>query len=902
MINLYHALTECEAVETHDFTGTLGQFFDGQGVNWRDRSAQPVAVTVNQKPVTVNLWDKTRVTPADDVQVRLIPRGGVVNFIRKTDPIMNWLMKSITPKQNSGNTQSGQNLETASATGNVAKLNDVVPELAGRYIRYPDYLTPPRRYFAAPREQWLEFLLCIGPGQYQILPENVKIGETTFAALGADATYEIFQPGQSMAGHAAMDIWYSAPEVGSTSSGTAGLDIPTEYTGQSGGETSATGFSFNDKAITITEPTDGHWADGLKVGSRITSITLPLQYTVTNIGVGANARSQIAGNFKEVMPISVDDRISISLPLPSGAAVASMDIDANGDGWMILKNPVTGDYIDSIPNGPQTLSFTTFGISYYLVTAKSEKTISVQKYVGSPVPIPPSGWNGFANVLSTDAEIDADTSTFAGDWTGLYAATPKKETTTSTQLDFFFSNGLSEIDQESGDIEQHSVDIEIAYRDRLFGGDFTIVGRTFTAATPDAIGFTETINHPPMVPEFRVRRRGVGSAETNINEKIQWIGLKSYMMAKTSYPDWTTMFVRIRSGGNVAANSENKINVVATRILPRLRGDNTFNTPEPTNDISAFLFYIAQSIGYTEDDIDMDELHRLHDIWLTRGDTFNHVFDATTVKEAIASVLSAGMAEMTVERGMIRPVRDEPRTVFEQAYSPQNMTGPLKSAWQSKRHDDPDGVEVEYMDEDTWTKETVKCLLPGDIGAKLERLKVIGPTNRDYAWRLGMRYRRKLKYRKWTYTYSTEMDALNSRYLSYVPLIDNIEGYGKSCILVSITPSGGQALLQVTEPLVWQEGAQHVVAYRDPDGRLVGPFNASPGPSEYHILAPIPTPWPVVTLKHEPPHVYFGPQDKWTFPALVTAVTPSGKDAASVTAVNYDARVYADDNNLAPDE
>ncbi len=900
MINHFYALTDTVPALCVDFSGSLGDFFDENDKGWRDRGIQPRAITVNGKPVPSSRWDKTHVTTDDDVQVRPIPRGGVVNFIRKVDPIMNWIMKSMAPKQQqTGTSQSGKQLETSSATANVPKLNEIVPELAGRYIRYPDYLKPPVRFFSEPRTQMLEMLLCVGPGTYDIDPSDIKIGETAVANLGSEVEYRIFTPNEDMSTHPAKDIWYVAPEVGGTSNGSAGLEISTEYTGESGGETVASEYTFNGKNITVTAPSDGKWADGLKVGSKINTITLPLPYTVTNIGVGDSLRSQVAGNFKEAMPISIGDRISISLNLPSGAYVANMDLDANGDGWMIFKNPVTDEYISSIPTGTQYLTFKTFGIHYYIVTAKSAKSITVEKYAGNPVPAPNPDWPGFASVSSTSATIDADTATFAGDWTGPFSATPRKEVCTLTHLDFFF-RGLGIVNSDN-EIESHTVTLNIDYRDRVSGGAWTTLTQSFTNNTVDDVGYTVAIPHASMAPEFRVRREGVGDADSNTYEKCVWYGMRSLMLSRISYP-WTTLYLKIKSGGVVAAGSENKINVVATRILPRLQEDGTFSNPVGTIDISAFLYYIAQSIGYGTDDIDMVELKRLHDIWVARGDTFNHVFDSTTVKDAINTVLGAGMAEMTVERGMIRPVRDEPRTVFEQAYSPQNMTGPLKRTWQSKRNDDFDGVEVEYMDSDTWTKETVKCLLPGDIGAKMESLKVIGPVDRDRAWRLGMRRRRILKYRKWAYSFGTEMDALNSRYLSYVPLIDNIEGYGKSCILVSITASGGQALLQVTEPLQWEEGAQHVVAYRDPDGRLVGPFNASPGPSEYHILAPIPTPWPVVTLKHEPPHVYFGPQDKWTFPALVTAVTPNGKDAVSVTAVNYDARIYADDNNLAPDE
>src|SRR5690625_7329530 len=74
------------------------------------------------------------------------------------------------------------------AKANEAKLGQVVPELAGRFIRYPDYLTPPRRRFVSPREQWVEFLACVGPGHYQILPHDIKIGDTRIGALGEGAS------------------------------------------------------------------------------------------------------------------------------------------------------------------------------------------------------------------------------------------------------------------------------------------------------------------------------------------------------------------------------------------------------------------------------------------------------------------------------------------------------------------------------------------------------------------------------------------------------------------------------------------------------------------------------------------------------------------------------------------
>ncbi len=80
----------------------------------------------------------------------------------------------------------------------------------------------------------------------------------------------------------------------------------------------------------------------------------------------------------------------------------------------------------------------------------------------------------------------------------------------------------------------------------------------------------------------------------------------------------------------------------------------------------------------------------------------------------------------------------------------------------------------------------------------------------------------------------------------------------------------------------------------------MGPFVAARGADEYEVRATIPTPWPAITLSQELPHLYFGKADAFTFPALITAVTPRGSFEVSVTAVNYDARVYASDNEFPP--
>ena len=49
----------------------------------------------------------------------------------------------------------------------------------------------------------------------------------------------------------------------------------------------------------------------------------------------------------------------------------------------------------------------------------------------------------------------------------------------------------------------------------------------------------------------------------------------------------------------------------------------------------------------------------------------------------------------------------------------------------------------------------------------------------------------------------------------------------------------------------------------------------------------------------EPTHLLHGTSTRWSYPVLVTSITPSGS-GAEVAAVNYDDRIYADDDNTPP--
>ncbi|HFQ8054070.1 TPA: host specificity factor TipJ family phage tail protein, partial [Pseudomonas putida] len=213
--------------------------------------------------------------------------------------------------------------------------------------------------------------------------------------------------------------------------------------------------------------------------------------------------------------------------------------------------------------------------------------------------------------------------------------------------------------------------------------------------------------------------------------------------------------------------------------------------------------------------------------------------------------------------------------------------------------DDFDGVDVEYLSSTTWQIETIECRLPGDLGLRTEKIKVEGISDETRAWRYGMRRRRQQVYQRKRYSFSTELDALNSGYLDYALLGDTTPGYGQSAMLKGFAPLGSQQMLVSSERLIWSPGVEHWVALRRKDGSASGPYVAT-RIDDYRMTISSLDFIPVLDSAMDAPVLQFGPKATFCYPALIKEVNPSGTVSCNVTAVNYDERVYMDDDNFPP--
>lgn len=500
-------------------------------------------------------------------------------------------------------------------------------------------------------------------------------------------------------------------------------------------------------------------------------------------------------------------------------------------------------------------------------------------------------WSGFADPAYAhyQAAFRVVESVEADRFVGPYLSVPHAVSTNKFTLDFRFNQGLTQL--VNGVPQPRTIDLEIQWRNE---GDssWVTVNKSYTAATVDQLAYTfDVAVADGSRPEVRIRRLNADLNDITYKDEIDWVGLRTALPSAASYEGITTLAIEISGTNELAGSAENKVSVIPTRKLLYFDGVGQMTNFGPTRAISSAVYSVATELGY---DLDLDELWRLHKIWESRGDYFDGVFDnSNTVWKVLQQMLSVGFAEPTLDFGKIIPVRDEARSVLNYQYQADNI---LPKTWKmdGSFFDDSesDGIEVEFFSDESWKPETVLCLLPGDAGNNPERVRAFGVTNKTQAYRFGMRKRATQRHRRIRHSFSTEMDALNSRYMSYDALGIDMPGYSQTGRVESVV---GREI-QLNQGLEWGVGV-HYIGIRRPDGTLSGPYQCVLGSGSSSVVIDSDLDFvPVFNGSHEPPYFMFGEADEWCVPVLVTEIKPTGTDKVKVTAFEYSSDVYLYDD------
>lgn len=780
-----------------------------------------------------------------DIDCFFVPKGKAVQSILK--PVFKLLGFNTAKPKNMATADRGNDIDLSMVQGNQVKYGEPVRELFGRMKVYPDILVPLRRYFENKKDHWTEMLLCVGVGEYRVPLGDIRFGGTPVVSIGDGATVKVYQPGEDLSQESAADFWYTAPEVGATSSGSGGLPLENAYDATPQADKGK--MLFSGKTISSSTPLfPDDWEQGMRI-----SIQMLRSYSVSG--------STITGSFSGLQA-EVGDELELHGDYTGLFTVLSVTDNDNGSISIELDEFVTSQ--------PEVeLSVSKYGEYFELVGASTTVlTVDRKKQDGS------SDWNGWDPEFTTlDADIllggDGE-----GGWQGWFDVQPLDRDVTEVELDLLFPQGLYSVDKKGRSWYQFC-DVTIQWREKgsLIPSQKKI---RYNEHSLDQIAFTERFTLSKGKYEFRVKRDRPESTVAWYTDKTELFGLRSKISDRPNrYPEFTTVAVKVKGSHVVSAEADTMLSVVAERILGG----------EPTRSIDDAVRYICR-----KHDLDERSLQQASEVWSRRGELFDHSFEKhATIKQALDTVLSVGFAEPTVKNGLISIAHDIPRdlNLRKQVFSAQNTTAEIVTEISLPDDDEVDGIDVEYIDSRNFRVETVKCRLPGSKELKVQKMKADGITDRTRAYRWGMRELSKIRYQRRRISTSTELDALNCNYGDLAAFVDDVPSYGQSTLAVS---RAGR-VVTVTEKLDWS-GNNHVAALRDEFGRMTEVVAVERvNDKSFRLSKEVD-----VSVKPYETQVFFGRSDRFVSHAIVDSVSPQAGYNATISATGYTDIIYAYDN------
>lgn len=555
----------------------------------------------------------------------------------------------------------------------------------------------------------------------------------------------------------------------------------------------------------------------------------------------------------------------------------------------------TGTAFGGLPPGVVSLAMSR-GQSDYRIVAVSGLTLAVERLTEAGVV--DTSWPGWTNRTATD--YSATGFQEGEEWLGPFLVCPNGETTDAFEYDFNFPSGLIWYTSK-GNKRTFTVSIRVGYRVYGSGAPWTVRTHTYTGYSEDAVGFTEriTLGAPGQV-EVRVRRvteRGGNSAR----DACYWQGLRARLSQRpTRYDDLTTIGLTVTTGTKLAAQTDRRFNVEATRLYDQ----------GTARSISGAMIHVMRSLGLPADQIDTDTLQHLEDTyWTPRGEFFDFSAEktGTSALDMLQMAAQAGMGYFLLIDSMCSAGREGVKA-WRGGISPQRQLEPLTTAFIAPGPDDYDGVDVTYIDEVTWATETVECRLPGvPEPRKVETQELQGVGTRNRAYRIGMRRLMKHQGQRLTYKTKTEMMGLVYQYGDRVKLFDDIPGSSTTSTMIeSARLDGTRLLIEVGEYLDWslpaprclvrfQDGtlSNVIVPTRVDDHRLTIAASALPGEHAFNT-------WIMDDPTIDPPELIFCDSSRAGYDAVLAELTPGEDGSVELTALQYDPAFYQYDDATAP--
>ncbi len=246
-------------------------------------------------------------------------------------------------------------------------------------------------------------------------------------------------------------------------------------------------------------------------------------------------------------------------------------------------------------------------------------------------------------------------------WIGPFTANPAGTDATGIGIDVVMPRGLYYA-ADDGSLEARTVTWEVEARavdddGAATGGWIAAASESVTAAenTPQRRSYRYALDAGRY--EVRVRRTNDKSGDARAGHVIHWGGLKAYLDDPPAFGDVTLLAVRMRATDNLSQRSARLVNVIVTRKLPVWEPEAGWSKPRATRSLaSAFADAARARYGAGLDDarIDLAALDALDEVWQSRGDRFDAVFDQWTHPGKVEAPYTVCIASASNLTGLVK--------------------------------------------------------------------------------------------------------------------------------------------------------------------------------------------------------------------------------------------------------
>lgn len=537
----------------------------------------PFKVWVNDEWLSPGQWDVQLLSPSDNVAVILEPKDAATAIIAVVSLIAGAAVTASLTRKVADNynatTPKGSSIYDVNLQSNKARLNGIIPELAGEHGWYPDALSLPHRYYDTLGRACMDVLLCVSVGNVQLESDNLRIAQTPINRYADAISYQVFGPGESLSSNKAHQIWFQSNEI---SEQVKLESVPRMFYGNNSRMIYVDGNRFGLKLYGMNDYVrEWPYAVGdLLLFNGIAHEIIRFKGAVTS------ADNMLSGPGLGVFNVG-ETVILMGLESANGAykvmdvnptRIILFDMEGNPAQLPLMYSRYVHIAV-SVPNHVLGL--------YKVLEVNSTKSMFTVEKLGEP------GWTAFPDTYNhyMTTLVSPVTPSIASYTIGPYLVCPEYEKTSRIEIDFFVP-GLGRAESD-GTISTVTLEVEIRYR--MLGAAswqkryWLIHGNSF-----DEFGATHVINVPLGTYEVEIERRSAQSSDLSERDTAYCTRLKSRMSAPTSYKGVTTLTLSIVGNSALSEAAENKIFVKPTRKLP-VRKNGAWLPDAPTRSVADFL-------------------------------------------------------------------------------------------------------------------------------------------------------------------------------------------------------------------------------------------------------------------------------------------------------------------------